>query len=182
VQYNGSTYITLDDPNAVNNQFFYGTTPQAICDNYVVGSYSDSGYVYHGFLYNISTQDYTTLDDPMVGAQGITGATGIDGDTVFGEYKESSTSGYYQPFLYDIATAAYTTLNIDLPGPIFETGGISGNTVVGTYSDPVTDYSHGFVATIPEPSSFSLLCGGVGCLFAYRLRRRMKMQLERGAM
>ena len=80
-------------------------------------------------------------------------------------------------FLYNISTATYTTLNIDLPGPIWMSGGISGNTIVGTYGDPVTNYGHGFMATIPEPSTISLLGMGAIGLLGYGLRRRWQKRI-----
>jgi hypothetical protein len=96
--------------------------------------------------------------------------TGIDGNTVFGCYADPSNT--FRPFLYDIPTATYTTLNIDLPGPIWMTGGISDNTIVGIYNDTVNDNNHGFVAIIPEPSTFALLTAGAIGLAAYGRWRR----------
>jgi hypothetical protein len=52
------------------------------------------------------------------------------------------------------------------------TGGISGNTIVGIYNDTVNDNNHGFVATIPEPSTLSLLGSALLGLAALYLRRR----------
>jgi len=165
-----SVWTTLDDPNAAQNQSLKGTVANAISGNYAVGNYSDSADVFHGFLYNISTQNYMTLDDPLVGSNTVgTVPTGIDGNTIFGEHTDASNA--FCPFLYDISTATYTTLNINLPGPISMTGEISGNTVVGTYTDS-QDVGHGFVATIPEPSTLALLASALLGLGVIHLRRR----------
>ena len=152
-----SAYTTLDDPNAAQNQSVKGTAAEAISGNNVVGIYYDSADHGHSFLYNLSTKTYTTLDDPLAGT--YTGATGIDGNTVFGKYFDTSNNTCL--FEYNIATATYTTLENDTPGYIWNTGGISGNTIVGTYTDS-QDLGHGFVITLPEPSTFTLL--GVGAV------------------
>jgi hypothetical protein len=170
-----SAYTTLRDPFAAYNQFPEGTCPEGISGNYVAGLYRDSADRCHGFVYNIANKSYTTLDDPLVGGQMITTVTGIDGDTVFGCYTD--TSNYYQPFLFDILTDTYTTLNSDPWGPIWLTGGISGNTIVGTYTDS-NDISHGFVATIPEPSTLALLGVWAMGLAVYGLWRRKQERIS----
>ena len=103
--------------------------------------------------------EYTTLDVP--GAS-TTYATGIDGGNIVGRYRDGSgTHG----FSYDGTT--YTTL--DVPGAtdtfLF---GIDGSNIVGYYYDDV-GRPRGFLATIPEPTTLSLLA--VGLLMACRRRR-----------
>src|SRR5216110_212431 len=51
------TYSTLDYPSTTS-----GTAAYGISGNNIVGFYTDSSAVNHGFLYNGST--YTTLDNP----------------------------------------------------------------------------------------------------------------------
>lgn len=168
--YDGSTYLTLDDPNADQNRPYRGTGPQAISGNIVVGLYYDTTDKGHGFLYNISTKEYTTLDHPLTTQYTV--LTGIDGNTVLGEYFDASN--YSHLFLYDIPTATYTDLNLDLPGPFRSSGGISGNTIVGSYDDTLTHTRHGFVVTIPEPSTIALLGMSAFGLLAWTWRRRHK--------
>lgn len=167
-----SAYTTLDDPKAAL------TSPIDVSGNYVVGLYYDSAGDGHGFLYNVSAQNYTTLDDPLgwrhTATNGIawyTAATGIDGNTVVGEYINASNSK--ELFLYDIPTATYTNLNGDPSRPIDVVGGISGNAIVGSYT--AADGRHGLVATIatiPEPSTLSLLgIGAIGLVGFYWKRR-----------
>jgi len=163
-----SAYTTLDEPLSAQKPLLDGTSALGISGNYVVGLYYDSTGAGHGFIYNISSKQYTTLDDPL--AAGYTDATGIDGNLVCGEYFDASNNKHL--FLYDIATATYTTLNIDLPGPLWLASGISGNTIVGIYSDTSYFHNHGFVATVPEPSTLTLLAA-VG-LVSYSSWRRKK--------
>ncbi len=53
--YAAFTFTTIDDPSGVN-----GTLPNGIDGNNVVGGYYDAGFAGHGFLYNTSTQVWTT--------------------------------------------------------------------------------------------------------------------------
>jgi hypothetical protein len=60
-----NSYTTLDDPLATNGAYngYNGTYAWGIDGNNIVGQYT-TGTSYHGFLYNINTNSYTTLDDP----------------------------------------------------------------------------------------------------------------------
>ena len=153
--YNGSTYTTLDDPLAGDGTYAFGVDGKN-----VVGVYYDASDVLHGFFYNGST--YKTLDDPLAGngfEQG-TSATGISGGDIVGHYADSS--GLSHGFLFDGST--YTTLDDPLGRTILY--GISGDSIVGSFG------SHGFIATIPEPSAFTLLCVGAVVMTARRLIRK----------
>jgi hypothetical protein len=80
-------------------------------------------------------------------------ADGISGNNIVGIYYNSSgTHG----FLYDGST--YTTLDDPL-GQDTYVEGISGNTIVGWYGVPGYggEDTHGFIATVPEPSALALL-------------------------
>ena len=103
--------------------------------------------------------EYTVIDMPGAIA---TYATGIDGGNIVGRYYDGSA---IHGFSYDGTT--YTTL--DVPGAtdtvLF---GIDGSNIVGWYSD-ANGNVHGFLATIPEPTTLSLLA--VGLLMACRRRR-----------
>jgi hypothetical protein len=65
--------------------------PLGISGNNIVGFYLDSSDNAHGFLYNDSTQTYTTLDDPLAGSGYFgTYACGISGNNIVGYYQDSS--------------------------------------------------------------------------------------------
>ena len=59
-------------------------TPK-VSGNSIVGYYADGSNAAHGFLYDISTMTYTTVDDPL-GTNG-TYATGTSGGTIVGVYQ-----------------------------------------------------------------------------------------------
>ena len=63
--YNGSTYITLDDPLAGPQQVV-GTFAAGISGNKVVGYYYDASDEPHGFVYN-QFDSILPLDDPLGG-------------------------------------------------------------------------------------------------------------------
>jgi PEP-CTERM motif len=147
--YDGSTYTTLDDPFATHTAS-EGTFAFGISGHDIVGQYDDpiTGAI-HGFLYDGST--YTTLDDPLAGDETI--AHGISGGEIVGYYIVSSTT---HGFIFDGST--YTTLD-DSSRPT-EALGISGNTIVGSFSPP-GPFQQGFVY---EGSTFTTVTGppGVG--------------------
>ena len=159
--YNGSTYTTIDEPLSVGGTYVYG-----ISGNEFVGYYYGSSGQ-HGFLFNGST--YTNIDDPLASYGNV--ATGVSGNNIVGTYDgPPNTDDRMHGFLYNGST--YTT--IDDPLAAFGTyiNGISGNEIVGYYVDAF-DVSHGFVATIPEPSSTALLSiGAIG--LAVMARRRVR--------
>ena len=159
--YDGATYTYLNDPLAK-----YGTIGFGVSDSKVVGYYVDSTSQYRGFVYDIANRTYSPLDDPLAGTWG-TQPTGISGNDIVGYYVDSSGGGH--GFLYD--GLDYTTF--DIPGAASTTlTGISGNNIVGYYVDPGTGTSHGFIASIPEPSTFALLSVGAIAFIGYRCRWR----------
>ncbi len=158
--YNGSTYTTLDDPLGTQ-----GTIADGISGNNIVGSYTDSLQVNHGFLYNGST--CTTLDDPLALTQGEgTFAEGIDGNNIVGFYEDASGQ---HGFLYNGTT--WTALDDPLASRRGGTIaiGISGNNILGYYTD-ATGMLHGFLTTVPEPSTFVLAALGFLSVIAWRRR------------
>jgi probable HAF family extracellular repeat protein len=84
--YNGSTFLTLDDPNAAPGK----TEAIGINDaGEVVGYYFDAKNVAHGFLWNGSA--YLTLDDPLAAPSAGTYAFGInDSGEIVGYYLNST--------------------------------------------------------------------------------------------
>ena len=71
--YNGSSYTTLTFPSSLD------TIASGISGNNIVGYYNQNG-----FIYNISTASFTTLNNPA-GANGITPG-GISGNNIVGTY------------------------------------------------------------------------------------------------
>jgi len=147
------TWTTLNFPGAD------GTTRiSGIDGSNLVGSYD-----HHGFVYNMTTQNWTTIDVP--GAT-YTRIYDIDGSNLVGS---STLNGEkLTDFIYD-----GTTLHaLDLPGSPM---GIYGNIIVGSYTTTVHYdngvigiFSHGYVYTIPEPASLLLLA--LGALIAIRCK------------
>jgi len=159
--YNGSSYTTIDDPLAKGE-----TIPSTISGSDVVGYYWD-GTNMHGFLYN--GWSFTTLDDPLAapGANGGTWPMGVWGNDIVGYYGDSK--GQSEGFLYNGST--YTTLNYPNSTSSFFRA-IQGNTLIGGYYAAGSSDQNGFIAIVPEPSTFGLL--GIGAVFlaAYGWRRR----------
>src|SRR6516164_1525560 len=63
----GYDFGTIDDPQAVPNQFVPGTVTFSVNDALqIVGYYGDANGALHGFLF--SKRTYTTLDNPQAGA------------------------------------------------------------------------------------------------------------------
>jgi len=181
--YNGTNWITLDMPGASETQ------PDGISGSNIIGRYNN-GSVDHGFLYNGT--NWTTLDMPGASE---TSPRGIDGNNIVGYYREEPNNYHDflyngtnwttlldfhgawdisginivggrmgapgdQAFLYN--GTSWTAL--DMPGARFiNSDGIDGNNIVGYYED--ASGFHGFLYTIPEPSTLSLLgLGGLALL------------------
>ncbi|MBZ5536630.1 MAG: DUF6531 domain-containing protein [Acidobacteriia bacterium] len=111
-------------------------TPNAISGNNIVGYYITGSFLnwqFHGFLYNITTGNWITLDKP--GASG-TQPQGISGNSIVGW---AGSSG----FLYDITTGIWTALT--MPGVMSTSPvAIDGNNIVGYYID-ASGHDQGFL-------------------------------------
>jgi len=167
----------IDNSNAVHGYIYDGaqfqtlnypagsiTVPRGIEGNKIVGSYFMSGGD-HGWLYNGST--FTPIEDPLAGVHG-TDANGISGNYIVGSYTDPNNT--IHGFYFD-GTNYYT---VDFPGSLFtEVVGIQGNTIVGDYSlaegDGINSLQ-GFIATIPEPSTWVLALLSFAIAFAWQLK------------
>jgi hypothetical protein len=104
----------------------------------------------HGFLYNISTGTFTTINPPGASS---TLANGISGNDVVGFFADGSNVNH--GYLFNMATGTYTTL--DPPGSTntFVVAGTSGSNIAGTYVD-ASGMDHGFLyQLVPLPSDFT---------------------------
>jgi hypothetical protein len=176
--YDGTGWTTLDYPGAS------GTSINNIDGDNLVGSADD-----HGVIYNLDSQTWTIRDFPDPGAS-WTRITGIEGENNVGYYQDAAYPYNRHSFLYDgsdwtildlpdeakgISGANVVTrggvYNLDshiwtslaFPGAFITViNGIDGDNIVGQYVD--TDgRKHGFIGTIPEPTTLALFALGV-CL------------------
>jgi hypothetical protein len=151
--YDGTQFHTFDDPAGHINFV------TAVDGNKMVGTFFSNGT--HGYLYDGTT--FKTIDDPLAGNAG-TEVNGISGNYIVGSYEDASAKSH--GFLFDGSN--YFT--VDYPGsPLTVVVGIDGNTIVGYYDllDPSgTSSMHGFIATVPEPSTCPLAATGLVALLA----------------
>jgi hypothetical protein len=165
--FNGSTYTPVDDPLAGGATVPFavnGTQAYGISGNNVVGTYTDSSNVLHGFLFNGSS--YETIDDPL--RVGGTVATGIFGSTIVGYYVDAAA--YRHGFMYN--GSSFTTVNAPQAaanGTGTQIWGISGNIIVGSYEDASSEHRvrlQRFVVSVAP---------GSACVWRHTSLRRLKL-------
>ena len=138
--YNGSTFTTLDVPGAhlgsSQGTFIFGISGGTIVGYYTSNTiipdsthYKDNGFIYDGSTF--TTLDFSESDD--------TKALAVSSGIVAGTLGD-------QGFTYDGSTFTL----FDFPLTYATPYGISGNTIVGYYTDNYTTV-HGFVAQLSEP-------------------------------
>lgn len=159
-----TNYTTLDEPLGFVNGSS-STEAFGISDGNIVGSYqnyANGAAGYYGFLYNIATATYSTMDDPSGDYQDTshTWPTAIDGTNIVGYLNvnvsiylgytggfEAQYTGtgfvydppFYNPTIRQIIESSYNTTNYDTV-----INGISGTNAVGYYVDQNGVY-HGFI-------------------------------------
>ena len=164
--YNGSAWITLDDPLAPPGYGYpFGTFAQATSGTNTVGYYYDANKVGHGFSYNGSV--WTTLDVPAAGTDFEQGtyACSISGGNIVGSYLDRGNN--LHGFLYNGTT--WITLDDPLAGSGRFQGtiaqGIAGSNIVGCYAD-TNNKIHGFLydgstwTTLDDPQALELVPEG----------------------
>jgi hypothetical protein len=103
-----------------------------ISDGNIIGSYSMWTDGPHGFLYNVTSHAWTTLDYPGGTAGTFSTVQGISGNTVVGTHTNTS-GGNFHGSVYSITSNTWTSL--DYPGALNTwASGIDGNNIVGSYT------------------------------------------------
>jgi hypothetical protein len=159
--FNNDDFEAIDFPGA------YSTQVTGVSGNYVLGTYAETRALSsptHAFLYD--GRHYTTLDppaglwDPSMGGEGI----GISGSNIVVEYAAPNFTNW-AGFLFD----GTNWTAIGPSGLSIGLSAIDGSSVVGTYHD--TRW-HGFLFTVPEPSTLALLTVGTLAALACAVGRR----------
>lgn len=136
--YNGSTWITLDDPDGVGSTYASGINN----NGQVTGYYLDAAGM-HGFIY--SDGNYTILDEPNtpLSSFGGTAATGINDSGQVAGYFGSADTATWHGFIYN--NGSYIQLDNPNAAPSTNAYGINNSgQVAGTFPD-VMSLNHGFV-------------------------------------
>ncbi len=139
--YDGVAWQTLDFPGAS------ATWASDIDGDKVVGGYHLNDD-YHGFVYNLTSGIWSTLDCPF--RPGTTRVTGIDGNYIIGTYDKGFSDD--NGFLFDGLNwkqVTYPHSGATIPS------GIDGDTIVGV--GLLDGNTVGFVATIPEPTCLAIV-------------------------
>lgn len=157
--FDGVNWTTLKYPGSLN------TYALGVDGNTVVGCYSDASRVFHGFSYSEGVYNSLTAPNAVSIPDLGTYANGVSMKNVVGLFQDNSTG---HGFHYNGTT--WTTL--DAPGASgTEAKDIDGHTVVGYYYGAFSRV-HGFVVSVPEPTSLLLLAGGIAPLYLRRVRNR----------
>ena len=134
--------------------------------NYIVGTYKDNSGDGNGFLYDITTGTYITLNDPSASTSGDAGTyfNGIYGNNIVGNYYNSSRADF--GFEYNISNQTWSTLFYPGLGNV-GVNGIYGSDIVGNISNPSSGLPEGFLyngstwSTIMVPGSSDTLANGI---------------------
>ena len=184
----GGSFTPIAYPGAVcSNGFSCGTFATGINDNgQIVGYFGDPAGVTHGFLYSNGT--FTIIDDPNVVCPPQTATLGC-GTFVTGINDSGQTVGRFmvpipdsgggfaltnQGFLQSGGTFI-TIDNPNNPDNTFLLGINDSSQIVGSFVNPGTGFSNGFLATpgvVPEPRTLPAFAACLICLAATVYRRK----------
>jgi hypothetical protein len=185
--YDGAQWTTLVKPGATTVE------PVSIYGNTLIGSYTDTSELSHGFIYNLNEKTWANFDIPGYDS---TWPCDIEGNTIVGTaggrgfvYNLTTQMYTFMPqtqsvygisgdnivgcyastaqngYIYNLISQQWTIL-APQGGSYTSAYSIAGNNVVGSYSD-ASGHHHSFIYTIPEPCSLALLALG-----SLLLRRR----------
>jgi probable HAF family extracellular repeat protein len=154
--YDGTTFVTLDDPAASA----YGTSAIGINDaGLIVGTYNDINDVPHGFLY--TDGKYTNFDCPNSAG---TNATGINSSgQIVGFCWYNST---YHGFI--LSNNAYTAIDVPQGTLTYLYGINDAGAVAGTFEDAAGTF-HGFTYSDFSFNQVDVL-GGTTHTFLIRIK------------
>lgn len=149
---NTRTYTTINHPDSTKNKvnMYPSTYANGLNDEgQIVGFFTNAtgvmGYSDHGFVYDLITQTYTTLDNPisLSGSFGMyTRASDINNiGQIVGDF---GSNGNNYGFVYNPITKIYTTLDFSKPNLGTYASGINDSGQVTGYFQNNTGY-HGFV-------------------------------------
>jgi hypothetical protein len=131
------TWTQISLPHPTTSTWFEGISGNNIVGHYINNPEDGSGdYKMHGFLYNLDSQTFTTLD---LSGMGDTFIYAIDGFNIAGSDVPSEEAS--RGFLYNLTSQTLTT-PANPWGDIFISG-IYGNNLVGQYGDGMS--YHGFL-------------------------------------
>jgi len=91
--YNGTSYTTLNDPNATPIGSLKYTAAIGVSGGTIVGYYFNANKIANGFVYSNGT--FTTVDDPADTAGLGTEIEGVSGTTLVGFYGSPTTGDKY---------------------------------------------------------------------------------------
>jgi hypothetical protein len=159
--YDGTTFTPIEEVGA------HGSAALGVEGTKVVGETGHTDTLLQATGYTYDGSSFTTLRGTPFAS--VTVPFAIHGDTVVGY---TSASGGLQGFIENAGN--YTLFRDPNDG-----GGIHGtlaydfqvNTIVGGYYD-AAGVPHGFIATVPEPSTATLMLIAAGALIISRLKRR----------
>ncbi len=137
--------------------------PYGIWGDQVVGVWAYGYGAGRGFTYEADT--WSSIHPEGTDSSLL---TGISGDTAVGFSNLEFGNIGVSSFLYDASGVTW----IDCPfGPTAQAWGIYGDTIVGIYRETLGGDDRGFILTIPEPASLTLVLIGAVGLMGRRTRR-----------